>query len=201
MGNLLILGAGQYGVVVKEIAQEMNCFGKISFLDDSFDNKNKACCKQVIGKMTELERFCSEYEYAIPAIGDADVRLSLLEKAEKAAYKIPIIISPKAYVSPSAKIQKGSVIEPLAGVHANSVVGTAAYISMGAVVNHNAVVGDGCHVDNNAVVMSGAETPPRVKVEPGAVVKRHYNLFNMLSKGELVIESSARNEYNFDVGM
>lgn len=201
MSNLLILGAGQYGAVVKETAQAMGCFDKISFLDDSFGDGNVACCEQVIGKLDELEHLRSEYEYAIPAIGDADIRLSLLERAESAGYRIPVIISPRAYVSPSAQISKGSVIEPLAGVHANAVVGKAAYISMGAVVNHNAVVGDGCHVDNNAVVTSGAEIPSRVKVEPGTVVKRHYNLFNMDGKGELTIDSSARNEYNFDVGM
>mgnify|MGYP005804002837 CR=1 FL=1 len=194
MGDLLILGAGQYGAVVKEIAQAMGCFDKISFLDDNSGTK-------AIGRLSELERFSGEYEYAIPAIGDADVRLSLLERAEKAAYKIPIIISPKAYVSPSAQMGKGTVIEPLAGVHANAEIGIAAYISMGAVVNHNAVVGDGCHVDNNAVVMSGAEVPSRIKVEPGAVVKRRYNVFNMDGKGGLAIDGAVRNEYNFDVGM
>ena len=201
MSNLLILGAGQYGAVVKETAQAMGCFDKISFLDDSFGDGNVACREQVIGKLDELEQLRSEYEYAIPAIGDAYVRISLLERAESTGYRIPIIISPKAYVSPSAKIEKGSVIEPLAGVHANSVVGTAAYISMGAVVNHNAVVRDGCHVDNNAVVTSGAEIPSRVKVEPGTVVKRRYNIFNMDGKGDLAIDGTAHNEYNFDVGM
>ncbi|MBR1677729.1 MAG: acetyltransferase, partial [Clostridia bacterium] len=34
--NLLILGAGQYGTVVKEIAKSMECFEKIDFLDDTF---------------------------------------------------------------------------------------------------------------------------------------------------------------------
>ena len=32
--NLLIIGAGIYGVVAKEIAMSMNCFENISFLDD-----------------------------------------------------------------------------------------------------------------------------------------------------------------------
>ena len=201
MSNLLILGAGQYGAVVKETAQSMGCFDKISFLDDSFGDDNVSCCEQVIGKLDELEQLRSEYEYSIPAIGDADIRLSLLERAESAGYRIPVIISPRAYVSPSAQISKGSVIEPLAGVHANAVIGKVAYISMGAAVNHNAVVGDGCHVDNNAVVMSGAEVPSRIKVEPGAIVKRQFNIFNMDGRGDLAIDGTAHNEYNFDVGM
>ena len=34
--NLLILGAGQYGVLAKEIAESMGCFATIAFLDDSY---------------------------------------------------------------------------------------------------------------------------------------------------------------------
>ena len=34
MKNLLIIGAGQYGVVAKEIAESMKCFEKIDFVDD-----------------------------------------------------------------------------------------------------------------------------------------------------------------------
>ncbi len=33
--NLLIIGAGQYGMVAKEISDAMNCFGRIDFLDDN----------------------------------------------------------------------------------------------------------------------------------------------------------------------
>ena len=52
-----------------------------------------------------------------------------------------------------------------------------------------------------AVVMSGAEVPSRIKVEPGAVVKRRYNIFNMDGKGDLAIDDIVHDEYNFDVGM
>lgn len=201
MGNLLILGAGEYGAVVKETAQAMGAFDSVSFLDDSSDSLNNICCEKAIGNFDELENMCSEFEYAIAAVEDPDLRLALTERAEQAGYKIPIIISPMAYVSKSAVIGKGSVIEPLAGIHANVSVGVAAYISMGAVINHNASVGNGCHIDNNAVVMSGAAVPSKVKVEPGAVVKERYNVFNMDSRGDLSIDGTARNEYNFDVGM
>ena len=37
--SLLIIGAGQYGLVALEIAQAMGCFDKIAFLDDSFTGK------------------------------------------------------------------------------------------------------------------------------------------------------------------
>ena len=43
--NLLIIGAGQYGNVVKEIAKETGNFGKIDFIDDASE--------KVIGTISE----------------------------------------------------------------------------------------------------------------------------------------------------
>ena len=51
--NLLILGAGQYGRVVKETAEAMGCFGKISFLDDN--------SPLALGKLDEYSRFAGKY--------------------------------------------------------------------------------------------------------------------------------------------
>ena len=73
--NLLIIGAGQYGQVAREIAESMNCFDKISFLDD---NNPKA-----VGKMADYEKFVMDYEYAIVAIGNSALRLEFTEKLRK----------------------------------------------------------------------------------------------------------------------
>ena len=49
MNNLLILGAGQFGLMVKEIAESMSCFDKIDFLDDNNEI--------AIGKLCDYEEF------------------------------------------------------------------------------------------------------------------------------------------------
>ncbi len=168
--GLLILGAGQYGSVVKEIAESMNRFDKISFLDDGFCET--ACQENIIGKISDMDLFDDEYMYAIVAIGNSDVRFELIERIKcQTKFEIPVLISKNAYVSPSSKIGCGTVIEPLAGVHANAVIGEATYISMGAVVNHNATVGNCCHVDNAAVVSRGAFVSDGTKLQAGTVFK------------------------------
>lgn len=163
MNNLLILGAGQFGLMVKEIAESMNCFDKIDFLDD----KNEIA----VGKLADYENFSREYRYAVVAIGNPDVRLSYIQKLEEACFIVAIIASPRAYIAPSAQIMKGSIIEPMAVVQANSVVAIGSIISSGAVVRHNAFVGDVCHVDCNAVVMSGGIVPAKTKVEACTVYR------------------------------
>lgn len=169
-GNLLILGAGQYGAVVKEIAIDMACFKRIAFLDDCYDQD--VGNPEVIGKLDELENFLKVYDCAIPAVGNPEIRLAFLEHAKQSGFHIPAIISPKAYVSPTAVIEKGAIVEPMAGVHTGAFVGEASYISMGAVVNHNAIVNRGCHIDNNAVVMSGAGVKEMTTTKPCEIICR-----------------------------
>ena len=155
--NLLILGAGQFGLMVKEIAESMNCFDKIAFLDDNNEI--------AIGTLADYEKFSCDYRYAVVAIGNPDVRLSWIEKLEAACFLIAIVVSPRAFIAPSAQLMKGTIVEPMAVVQSNSTVAIGSIISSDAVVRHNAFVGDGCHIDCNAVVMSGSVVLAKTKVE------------------------------------
>ena len=173
-GNLLILGAGQYGTVVKEIAKSMGCFEKIAFLDDTYgqDETYSGYHEQSIGKLNDYENFVTEYFYAIVAIGNPEVRKDWTEKLIGAGYRIPVLVSPRAFVGNTAQLRYGVVVEPMAVVHENAAIGIGTFISSGAVVNHNSFVADYCHIDNNAVVMSGAVLGAMKHVNPLEVIKR-----------------------------
>lgn len=161
MNDLLILGAGQFGLMVKEIAESMDCFDNIDFLDDN----NPVA----IGKLDDYEMFKQKYRYATVAIGNPNIRLSYIQKLEAAQFIVASVSSPLAYISPSAKIAKGSIIEPMAVIQANSAISCGCIVSSGAVIRHNSFVGDVCHIDCNAVVMSGCEVPEKTKVEACSV--------------------------------
>ena len=160
--NLLILGAGQYGMVVKEIAASINKFAKISFLDD----KNP----EAIGTLDACGNLTDEFGCAIVAMGNPQMRLKWLDKLKHLGYELPVLVHPMAYVSASAKLEEGTVIEPMAVVHSGAVVMTGGIVCAGAVVNHNATVGCGCQIDCNAVVAANAIVPQETKVQSGSVV-------------------------------
>lgn len=169
--NLLILGAGQFGAMAKEIAEDMGCFGKIAFLDDRNED--------AIGKLDDYEHFVVDYNYGIVAIGNTEIRLKLIQKLEEACYRVAILVSPRAYVSPSAQLMKGTIVEPMATVQTSSTVCVGCIISSGAVVRHNTFVGDGCHCDCNSVVLSGAVVPAKTKVNCGEIYDIEKSLYNL----------------------
>ena len=182
--NLLILGAGQYGQVAKEVAESMGCFEKIDFLDDNNET--------AIGKLTDYEKFVTEYGYAFVAIGDADLRLQYIQKLEEACYKVAVLVSPKAYISKSAQLMKGSIVEPMAVVNANSTITIGAFVCAGAVVNHNAFVGDGCQLDCGSVVGSGVILPTKTKLK--------YNEVWDKDRAEIALRRP-QGEYKFEDGV
>lgn len=185
--NLLILGAGQYGVMAAEIADAMGVFGRIAFLDDSFsprhcerseaisDNtshpeRNEGSSQiSLIGSFADLPEFAGEFRYGFVAIGNPTLRRKLTEQLQYNCITSAILVHPKAYVSPSAQLQKGCCIEPNATVQSGAVVATSSFIASGAVVRHDAFVGEFCHVDCNAVVESLAVVPAETHIACGSV--------------------------------
>ena len=163
--NLLILGAGQYSFVAGETAEAMGCFGKIDYLDD---NNPRA-----IGKLADYQKLFGEYTQAFVAMGNPELRLEWLSRLAAAGYGLPVLLSPRAYLSSSAQVMGGCILEPMAVVHANTVVKTGCLICAGSLVNHNAVVEAGCQLDCGAIVMSNATVPAGTKVPCGAVVQRN----------------------------
>lgn len=169
--NLLIVGAGTYGVLASEIAEDMKCFEKISFVDD--EKKETPQGIPVIGKIRDLHELVIEYSNIIVAIGNPEVRLSLLRKiSEETPYRIVSLVSPKAYVSASAQIMEGCIIEPMAVVQTGCLISTGCFISAGAVVNHASMCCDGVHVDCNATVEGYCLVPAGTKICSGEVYRR-----------------------------
>lgn len=150
--RLLILGAGQYGTVAKEIAESMQCFEKIDFLDD----QNEIA----IDKLAHYRRYATHYSHAIVAIGDAELRLSYLQGLEQAGFQLATLISPYAYVSPSAQILKGSIVEPMAVINPEAMLAVGVIVCAGAIVNHNATVERGCLLQCGSVVAARATVRP-----------------------------------------
>lgn len=169
--NLLIIGAGVYGVVASDIAYDMGIYEKIDFVDDKLETT--ATGEKVVGKIKDLAELNCEYGNIIVAIGSPDVRLNLLKMIhEETSFRIVALVSPKAYVAHSAQIMPGCIVEPMAVVQSMSILATGCIVSAGAVVNHASMCCDGVHVDCNATVAGATLVPAGTKIKSGEVFDR-----------------------------
>lgn len=173
--NLLILGAGGHGRVVKEVAEAMRIFDKIDFLDDDLS------CSAAIGVCSDSEKLAVQYKNAFVAFGNNEHRMFWLKKVEEFGFNIPMLIHPTAYVSPSATIHSGSIIEANAMVNTNSVIGKGCILGMGAIIDHDSFVGSGCHVDCGAIIKSHARIEANSKIESGEIITSNHAFNNIVT--------------------
>lgn len=166
--SLLILGSGGHGKVVKEVALSMknengNVYDRVDFLDD-----NSA---DAVGTISEVELFKNQYDEAFCGIGNNQFRKTILEKLSKLGYCIPVLVHPTSYISDTAVVEKGTVVEPKAIVNANTVVGSGCIISVGAIVDHDVIIGECCHINAGAICKAGSKLEACTKLEAGEVTK------------------------------
>ncbi len=160
--EILIVGAGDHGRVVAETAKACG-YEKIDFIDDNDPT--------ALGKTEDLERLKREYSDGFVAIGNPQIREKMQQKLLEYGYEIPVLVHPSAYVSPSAGIGIGTVVEPMAVINTNATIEDGCIISIGSRIDHEAHIGKFSHVNTGAIVMAYGMVPEYTKVDAGQVVK------------------------------
>lgn len=163
--NLLILGAGGYGRTVYDVASQLNLFSNISFLDDSSTDF------RVIGKVCDYERLVDKDTCVYPAFGNNEMRLKLVNELLEKGIKVPVLVHPRAYVSPSVQLGNGTVVLPNATINTDCKVGNACIINCGAIVDHGCVIEDGVHVCLGAIIKGENRIQSCIKIEAGEVIQ------------------------------
>lgn len=114
---------------------------------------------------------------SIGQINSSEHRRRAYARVKDAGGKFATIVSPYAYVSPTANLGTGTIvmhralvnssanvgdnviINTMALVEHDASVGSHCHISTGAIVNGSAKIGDGSFIGSNAVVVQGTEVP------------------------------------------
>lgn len=161
--KLLIIGAGGHGRVVRETAEAMNKYVRIDFLDDNSD--------QAIGKCEDYETFRNEYSYAFVAFGSNELRSKWIDKLQHAGYEVPALIHPLTYVSPTAKVEGGTLVLPKAVINTNTVIKQGSIIGMGSLIDHDSIIEEYCHVNTGAIVSAGCSVHRMTKLDSGCVYR------------------------------
>lgn len=165
--KLLIVASKRYGDYVKEIAESMGCFEKISFVDNDREG--------AIGKLEDVESFYPEYNCAIAACDDGTERLEWNKKLE-ALYNIPVLFHMDSTISPSANLMPGCIVEPRTVVGCGSTIGQATVIGANVVVEPYCFIGDSCTLKSGTIVKSTSMVAMNTSTEQGSV------LFTSLTK-------------------
>jgi sugar O-acyltransferase (sialic acid O-acetyltransferase NeuD family) len=133
----------------------------------------------VLGVDEDLPRLLGEYRNAVIAVGQIkspEPRMHLFDLVKQFGGKLPVIVSPHAYVSPHVKLGAGTIVMHRAVVNAGAVVGENCIINSQSLVEHNAFIGDHCHIATAAIINSGVHMGAGTFLGSNASVRQCVNI-------------------------
>ena len=139
--SIYIYGASGHGLVVADIARACG-YEDIVFLDD---DKSK-------GFLT-FDDIKENRDYHIAfGIGNNQIREKLYKKVKENGFFTPILIHPSSIISPSARIEEGTVVMPNVVVNAKAYIGKCVILNSSCVVEHESIIGDFVHISPKVAI-------------------------------------------------
>lgn len=163
--QLIILGAGGFANTIADIANQMEKYDSINFLDDNKTGRN------IIGKCSDFSCYIQNDVFFFPAIGNNEIRLKWIAKLKEHHAGFAKIIHPTAYISPTSLIGLGCAILPNSIINTNCRIEEGCIINCGAIVDHDCIIEEGVHVCLGAIVKGENRIPRCRKIEAGEIIQ------------------------------
>ena len=164
--KLIILGHGNFGLEIEDIAEQMNVYESVQFLDD---NTNSPC---VLGKCSDFVQYIDESTYFYAAFGNNDVREKWTEALKEKKANLANIIHPSAYISPKTVLGKGIAVFPKAIINSYCDIKDGCIVNSGAIIDHHCILEPYVHAFLGSIVQSDNILPPKMNVSPGSLVEK-----------------------------
>lgn len=127
----------------------------------------------------DLLDLVKEYQYFFITLGQIkspDKRIRIFQTLKESGAKLPVIISPLAYVSKHAEIGEGAIIMHHALINAGAKIGSNCIINNKALIEHDAVIGDHCHIATGAIINGGVKVGSGTFFGSNAVCKEYIEI-------------------------
>lgn len=187
--KIILIGGGGHCRSVIDVIEQENRFEIAGIIEKYAGESEAVLGYPLIGTDDELKKLRKEYDYAFVTIGHLvsnKVRVKLFEKLKVLGFKIPVIISPLAYVSKHAKVASGTVVMHHALLNAAVEVGENCIINSKALLEHDVIVGDNCHISTGAILNGGVRVEANSFIGSGSVTKQGIGVSGFIKAGSVV---------------
>jgi UDP-perosamine 4-acetyltransferase len=172
MVDVVIVGAGGLGRVVRDVLAQSGRYRPVAFLDSDPAKKGlQIDGLTVLGDLSCAAELCQRgVRHAVVAIGDNRTRVRIAQELESSGMRLASAIHPLASVALTASIGPHVVIGPRATICVHARVNAHAVICAGAIVEHDNVIGAGAFLYPAARLAGGVTVEELATIGIGACV-------------------------------
>ena len=160
MHKIILIGGGGHCKSCIDVIEQAGIFQIAGIVDLPEKLHHKILGYEIIAADDDLPRLAEEYENFLITLGQIkspEKRIRLFEKVKELGGRLPVIVSPLAYVSKHACLEEGTIVMHYALVNADAQIGSNCIINTKALIEHDAFIGDHCHIATAAVINGGVK--------------------------------------------
>ena len=172
--KILLIGAGGHAESCIDVIEQVDRFEISGLIGLRNEVGKKRLGYEVIGTDEDLSELSKSIPNAVVTSGQiitASLRKKLYELVQISNFKIPTIISPRAYVSPHANIGIGTIVMHGSQVNAGARIGNNCIINSKSLIEHGVNIGNHCHVSTGVIINGNVSIGDETFVGSGSVIK------------------------------
>lgn len=194
MKKIAFLGSGDLAKRLSDTVQSWNLYEPVGFIDNNCEKKTLINGFPVLGSDDEVQTLYNQGVFDCVFIAIGYLNFNIREKLYnqfKGVVPLANIISPTAYIHPSATLGEGILISDGSFIHREAVIEDNVCITLRSIVNHggyvkkhtffstgvvtagNVTVGEKCFVGVGCVISDGVTICDNVWLSPGSVVVKN----------------------------
>ena len=177
--KIILIGGGGHCRSCIDVIETENIFDIFGILDLIENIGKKIFDYPIIGSDEDIPKFVQEkfnFLITLGHIKSNEARVRIFNLLKKMNAKMPVIISPYAYVSEHSQISEGTIIMHHALINANSIIGANCIINSKALIEHDCEIGDHCHVAPGAILNGNVKVGGGSFIGSGSVTIQGINI-------------------------
>lgn len=172
---ILLVGAGGHARACIDVIEREGRFAVAGLVGFPHEVGSKILGYPVLGTDADLPILLGDCTHALVTAGQIktpELRIRLFDLLEQYGFSLPIIVSPRSYVSLHASLGSGTIVMHGAVVNAGVVIGRNCILNSQSLVEHDVEIEDHCHIATAALINGGVHIGAGTFIGSGSSVRQ-----------------------------
>ncbi len=173
--TILLLGAGGHARACIDVIEQEGRFQVAGLVGLPEEVGREVLGYPVLGSDDDLPALLGQYSAGIVVIGQIKTPVPRMTQfAHLRAYGlcVPVMVSPRAYVSRHASVGDGSFVLHGAVINASASVGENCIVNSLSLIEHDVLIEDHCHIATGARINSGVRIGEGSFIGSGSLIRQ-----------------------------